>query len=86
MRGDRGVYMDILMMVLAAFSFLSLIFFSVKSKEFYQSELSNADSGSIIGEIIMYVIHLFPWYIRKLFLILISLALCMLCVGYYIFE
>ncbi|MGX1263850.1 cytochrome c biogenesis protein ResB [Rossellomorea marisflavi] len=78
--------MDILMMILAAFSFLSLIFFSVMGKEFYHSELLNADSGSIIGEIVMYVIYMFPWYIRKLFLILISLALCILCVGYYMFE
>ncbi len=85
-KDDRGVYMDILMMLFSAFSFLSLIFFSVKGKEFYQSDLLHADSGSILGEILMYLIHLFPWYIRKLFLVLICSGLCILCVGYFTFE
>ncbi|RZT23726.1 hypothetical protein EV282_2822 [Fictibacillus sp. BK138] len=77
--------MTILMIIFAVFSFLSLIFFSVKDKEFYQSE-SNADPGSVLGEILLYMINLFPWYLKKLTLILVFLGLCILCLSYFIYE
>jgi energy-converting hydrogenase Eha subunit F len=78
--------MTILMIIFAVFSFLSLIFFSVKDKEFYQSETINADPGSVLGEILIYIIDLLPWYLKKLSLMLLSLGLCILSLCYFIYE
>ncbi|KZE69207.1 hypothetical protein AWM68_02770 [Fictibacillus phosphorivorans] len=77
--------MTILMIILAVFSFLGLIYFSVKDKEFYQDE-TNVDPGSILGEILMSIINLLPWYLKKLSLMLLFLGLCVLCVCYFIYE
>lgn len=78
--------MTILMIIFAVFSFLSLIFFSVKNKEFYHSETINADPGSILGEMLLYIINLLPWYLKKLSLMLVCFGLCILCLGYFIYE
>ncbi len=77
--------MTILMIIFAVFSFLSLIFFSVKDKEFYQSE-TNADPGNVLGEILLYMINFLPWYLKKLSLILVFLGLCTLCLSYFIYA
>ncbi|MFC0190025.1 hypothetical protein ACFFJY_17150 [Fictibacillus aquaticus] len=76
--------MTILMIIFGVFSFLGLIYFSVKNKEFYQNESFNADPG-ILGEILLYIINLLPWYLKKLFMMLLSLGLCILCLGYFIY-
>lgn len=77
--------MNILIMILAIFSLLGLIFFSVKDREFYQDE-TNADPGSILGEILIYLLNGLPWYLKKLCLMLLFLGLCILCVCYFIYE
>ncbi|PLR66040.1 hypothetical protein [Bacillus sp. UMB0893] len=78
--------MTILMIIFDIFSFLSLIFFSFKNKEFYQNETINADPGDVLGEIFLYIINLLPWYLKKLFMMLLCLGLCILCLSYFIYE
>lgn len=77
--------MTILMIILAVFSFFGLIFFSFENKEFYQNEsFDTIGSSEILGEILLYFINLLPWYLIKLFMILLFLGLCIFCLGYFI--
>ena len=78
--------MTILLIIFAVFLFLSLIFFSVKDNEFYQSKTIIADPGSVLEEIFLYIINLLQWYLKKLSLMLLLLGLCFLCLCYFIYE
>lgn len=78
--------MTILMYIFAIFSFLGFIFFSIKNKEFYQNENFDIGSSEIVGEILLYIINLLPWYLIKLFMMLLFLGLCLFCVCYFIYA
>ncbi|PEJ27074.1 hypothetical protein CN689_24505 [Peribacillus butanolivorans] len=78
--------MTIFMYIFAVFSFLGLIFFSFKNKEFYQNENFDIGSSEIVGEILLYIINLLPWYLIKLFMMLLFLGSCIFCVCYFIYA
>lgn len=78
--------MTIFMYILAVFSFFGLIFFSFKNKEFYQNESIDVGTSDVIGDILLFIIDLFPWYIKKLFMMLLSLGLCIFCICYFIYA
>lgn len=79
--------MTILMIILGLFSFFGLIFFSFKNKEFYQEEsFENIGSSGILAEILLYLISLLPWYLIKLFMILLFLGMCIFCLCYFIYA
>lgn len=78
--------MTILMIIFAIISFLSLIFFSFKNKEFYQNESFDVGTSDVLGEIFLYIINLFPWYLKKLFMMLLFLGLCIFCMCYFIYA
>ncbi|ODG92743.1 MULTISPECIES: hypothetical protein [Bacillaceae] len=78
--------MTIFMYIFAVFSFFGLIFFSFKNKEFYQNESIDVGTSDVLGDILLNIIDFLPWYLKKLFIMLLFLGLCIFCICYFIFS
>lgn len=77
--------MLILVIICALIFFLGIIVFSVKGKEYYQNESINGHSPEIIGAIFEWVINLLPWYLKKLFVLLLFISLFLVCIYYLMY-
>ncbi|PEL05646.1 hypothetical protein CN601_21585 [Bacillus sp. AFS017336] len=78
--------MTILMIIFAIISFSGLIIFTFKNKEYYHNETIDTSTSEVLGVIFLYIVNLLPWYLKKLFIILLFLGLCISCLCYFIYE